>query len=143
MKKFSLILILMMLLSCEDLVEQTYKFNVKNETENELYFYIDDKYPDTTITTVNVTNKIIPMSTFRLGLFKAQIEFFEEATNDTLSFYFISKETVSNFDWNEIRNEYLILKRYDVSFDDFQTIDFEIVYPPTVEMENIRMYPTE
>ncbi|AXO78893.1 hypothetical protein DZC78_00310 [Olleya aquimaris] len=107
MKKSSLILMLIVLLSCEDLVEQTYKFNVKNETENELYFYIDDKYPDTTLTTENFTNKIVPMSTFRLGLFKAQDEFFEEAINDTLSFYFISKETVSNFDWNEIQTNIL------------------------------------
>ena len=124
-------------------MEKTYKFNIKNQSENELYFYIDSKYPDTTITVENTTNRILPMSTFRLGGFRTQNKKFEEAVNDTLSFFFIAKETLENNYWSEIKTNYLILKRYDVSYNDFESVDFEIVYPPTIEMENIRMYPTE
>ncbi|WP_179009661.1 hypothetical protein [Winogradskyella forsetii] len=131
------------LLSCEDLVEQTYKFNIRNESDFELYFTMDYKYPDTTLSAENTTNRILPMSTFRLGGFRTQDKIFDESVNDTLSFFFLTKETIENNEWYEIRSNYLILKRFDVSYDDFQSIDFEIVYPPTIEMENIRMYPTE
>ena len=143
MKKFILIFILITLFSCEELVEQTYKFNVRNESDSELYFTIGYKYPDTTLSTENTTNRILPMSTFRLGGFQTQDKIFDEALNDTLSFFFLTKETIENNEWNEIRSNYLVLKRFDVSYDDFQSLDFEIVYPPTFEMENIRMYPAE
>jgi len=40
-----------------------------------------------------------------------------------------------------IREEYKVLKRYDLSIEDIQLLNYEIPYPPTEVMRGMRMYP--
>ena len=61
--------------------------------------------------------------------------------NDTISFIVYDFEVLENLEWSEIRDEYKILKRYDLSIQDMQMLDYEITYPPTEAMKNIKMYP--
>ena len=61
--------------------------------------------------------------------------------NDTLSVFIFDAEVLENTDWEEIRDNYMILKRYDLSLEDLQKLDFTLYYPPTEEMKDIKMYP--
>ena len=58
-----------------------------------------------------------------------------------MSIYLFDAETVDNTPWETIREEYKVLKRYDLSLEDIQFLDYEISYPPTEQMKDMRMYP--
>ena len=54
--------------------------------------------------------------------------FFEWLPNDTLSVYIFHSDSLEYYSWDEIRDKYMILKRYDISLDDWKRMDYEIVY---------------
>ena len=54
--------------------------------------------------------------------------FFEWLPNDTLSVYIFHSDSLEYYPWDEIRDKYMILKRYDLSLDDVRRMDYEIVY---------------
>lgn len=60
---------------------------------------------------------------------------------DTLSIFIFSYDTLRKYDWETIRKEYKILKRYDLSLPDLRNLNWKVVYPPTREMENIKQFP--
>lgn len=62
---------------------------------------------------------------------------------DTLSLFIINTDTLAKYSWSQIRNDYNILKRYDLSLGDLQRLDFEVTYPPDTSMEGVQMYPPE
>ena len=61
--------------------------------------------------------------------------------NDTMSVFIFDSEILENIEWKEIRDNYMILKRYDLSLEDLQKLDFTLYYPPTEAMKDIKMYP--
>ena len=44
-------------------------------------------------------------------------------------FYVFSVDTLEKYSWEEIREGYKILKRYDLSMDDLDSLDWTITYP--------------
>lgn len=60
---------------------------------------------------------------------------------DTVSFFFIDSDTVSQHSWQEIAEKNLILQRYDLSISDVEWLDNQITYPPTPKMSGMKMYP--
>jgi len=77
-------------------------------------------------------------------------ELFEEhLPADTLSIYIFHADTIANQSWDRIRDEYMVLKRYDLSLEDIKSLDKAdrgipqrtITYPPSEEMDDMRMYP--
>ena len=58
-----------------------------------------------------------------------------------MSVFIFDSEILENIEWKEIRDNYMILKRYDLSLEDLQKLDFTLYYPPTEEMKDIKMYP--
>ena len=76
-----------------------------------------------------------------VGGFGKVEEIFKYLPKDTLSVYFFHPDTLAKYPWETIRKEYNILKRYDLSIEDMQLLDYEIAYPPTEMMKDIKMYP--
>jgi len=60
---------------------------------------------------------------------------------DTLSFFFFDADIIERYDWQIIRDNYMILVRYDFSQKDLQKLKWRIYYPPTEEMKDMKMYP--
>jgi len=60
---------------------------------------------------------------------------------DTLSFFILSPDTILKYGWEDVRKNYRILKRYDLSYSDVESLDFKIYYPPTQAMKHMKMYP--
>ena len=61
--------------------------------------------------------------------------------NDTMSVFIFDAKVLDTYSWEEIRDNYMILKRYDLSLEDLQKLDFTLYYPPTEAMKDIKMYP--
>ncbi|MCL2417576.1 MAG: hypothetical protein FWD02_06585 [Bacteroidales bacterium] len=49
--------------------------------------------------------------------------------------------TLKKYTWEEIREGYKILKRYDISWQEMEELNGMIFYPPTEAMRHIRQYP--
>jgi hypothetical protein len=60
---------------------------------------------------------------------------------DTLSFFIFDYEIIERYDWQTIRDNYMILVRYDFSHADLKKLKWNIYYPPTEEMKDMKMYP--
>lgn len=146
MKTNTLIFISALLfISCEN-PTQTYKFRIINNSEKALYFdrSVSDRYkvyPDTLISETKVQLRVSPHTTSYQGGLISTEEVFKKYSIDTLSIYFFDADIVDNYSWETIREEYKILKRYDLSIEDIQLLDYEIPYPPTEVMKGMRMYP--
>lgn len=56
-------------------------------------------------------------------------DFFKELPYDTLSVFIFHTDTLNKYSWAEVRDSYMILKRYDLSLDDLKQNDFTITYP--------------
>jgi hypothetical protein len=53
----------------------------------------------------------------------------DEHNGQIYHYFFLDKEVVDTVPWDTIRSKYLILKRYDVSFDDMEKMNWTITYP--------------
>jgi hypothetical protein len=58
---------------------------------------------------------------------------------DTIRIFILSIDTVNKYQWEQIRQDYNILKRYDITLNELETTN--IYYPPNDNMKNIKMYP--
>lgn len=54
---------------------------------------------------------------------------FSELDNKIMMVYIFSKDTIDNIPWEEIVDQKLVLKRYDLTFDDLEDLDWTITYP--------------
>ena len=60
---------------------------------------------------------------------------------DTMSIFIISKNAVDKYGWEDVRENYRILERYDLSTDEVILMNYTIPYPPQPFMRNMKMYP--
>lgn len=59
---------------------------------------------------------------------------------DVLPFFIFSSKVLDSLPWDTIRNQYLILQRYDLSVFDADHIG-TLVFPPDSTMKHIHMWP--
>ena len=129
-------------------VETYYFINIKNNSNHQICFFkafpysYFNVYPDTILHKKESDfPKIEASHSQNIGGTRSWESKFEEIPSDTLSFYFFHPDTLAKYPWETIRKDYNILKRYDLSIQDIQLLDYEIVYPPTEAMEKMKMYP--
>ena len=58
-----------------------------------------------------------------------------------LMIFVFDAEIVENTPWEIVSKDYLVLKRYDVTLEDLQRLDWKITYPPTEAMKDMKMWP--
>lgn len=108
-------------------------------------YAIDPLYPDTTLPTQKTTTvgHILPDETkaifIRNALWKNIYEV--KADRDTISFFIYDVDTLNKYPRETIREQYMILKRYDLSFYDLQKLNYTLYYPPTEAMRDMKMWP--
>ncbi|GAB6013451.1 hypothetical protein [Viscerimonas tarda] len=100
-------------------------------------------YPDTSL--ISEEAKYLLQNTIKENYRKFEILPLEWCYNnyktDTLCLYIFSTDTIAKYDWETIRREYKILRRYDLSYQDFKMLGNKISYPPSDAMKNIKMWP--
>jgi len=136
-----LLLLLLMLTACPHDHGQSIRF--VNNSDVDVYFYlgaIDRKfggtlYPDTAISEVKAG---IPV---QKGSFRIYHYYEEDIQVDTLCLFIFDADVYNTCSWDEIKNDYKILRRYDLSLQDIKRLNHAIYYPPTAAMQDIKMYP--
>ncbi len=129
-----------------------YSVSMYNKSNHSINVYFNDDenyksiYPDTIITDFRnrLGQKIL--STEKKTLISSSSSTLENmfevsVPNDVLSLFIIHSDTLAKYPWETIRKNYNILKRYDLSIQDIQLLDFTVPYPPTPEMAEMRQYP--
>lgn len=122
--------------TCEKapLVDNGVSIEIRNESNNEIYFYIPDlnnQYPDTTLPTQRPELKSILPNDFFIPFLRSpnSKNYFDHLISDTLSVYFFSKNTYESEDWDVVTQQYLVLKRCDISEAELETNEFTVTYP--------------
>jgi hypothetical protein len=134
MKKiFCGIIMVLIILGCPEQFD--FRLVIVNNSSNPIYVINGDEYHDTEYVYVNYYPGNTPAE-FRIEEFNEIIyetpsggwEHFDES-NDTLAFYFFDADVIETIDWDSIKSNYLILDRYDYTFEDLVNIDWRIEYP--------------
>ena len=130
-----------------------YDVNFRNNTNFVLYDYVafgyaDNKcYPDTSIFFDSPNGHTQPNSYSITTLHRELVDIIRERIpSDTLSIFYFHPDTLQKYTWEEIRQGYKVLRRYDLSIEDIQKLKNkngvpEIPYPPTEVMKDMKMYP--
>ena len=66
---------------------------------------------------------------------------FENTLKDTLRIFIFEEDVLANHTWDEVVDNYLVLRRYDLSLSDLQELNWQISYSPTELMKDMQMYP--
>lgn len=99
-----------------------------NNTDYNLLAYVGlgyggTLYPDTALPSENSTFLI------QYGNQNMNVRSFSSKGIDTFCVFLLHEDTVKKYSWSTIRDEYKILKRYDIAINDLANIDWKITYP--------------
>ena len=67
--------------------------------------------------------------------------FMEKENIDTICVFVFETEVIKQYSWDSIRSSYLVLQRYDLSYEDVAYFNYEICFPPDEKMRHIHMWP--
>jgi hypothetical protein len=118
--------------TCKDIDHWDFKLKITNNSDRIIYFYNSDIYPDTTISfEYNPINSIgyrvnpgVTESNRIRGTWEDKFQYI-----DTLMIFIFDEETLQIVPWDTIQEKYMILKRYDLSLEDLQGMNWTITYP--------------
>lgn len=121
-----------------------YPLFFKNTSNKNLKYAIGRNYPDTIpmVEDIRVVT-IDALSSRSIEWSGVEWKYIYESyyASDTMSLFILSCDTLAKYSWDQIREDYNILVRYDLSLKDLYKLDFRIVYPPNETMKNMKMYP--
>lgn len=88
-------------------------------------------YPDTLLPVSNqyIITEIKPGSKYIYDSGIEWEEIYSKLPQDTMSVFIFHTDTLKNDSWEEIRGNYKVLKRYDLSLDDLKRMNWTITYP--------------
>ncbi len=116
-------------------VDKFYTIIVTNNSSKKIRVYLADEnaskqYPDTALPTSKPALQ---------NMGKGESCYFDSKTSweenlkklpsDTLSVYFISNDDYENEQWDSLRINYKILKRFDLSIENLKSNNYNISYP--------------
>jgi hypothetical protein len=140
MKKTSFLFILssvLLFMGCPDRIDNTFDSNiiiVNNANYDILIDIVFDKYPDKTL---YKSSPFSDTTQYRLSLIRSKsqgsnpgawIAGFERNQTPVMLFLF-SRDTVDKVPWEKIRNEYKVLRRYDLTKAKLDSLNWTISYP--------------
>ena len=148
--------VLLLFSQCEKFpMDRKYSLFLKNNSGDSLFCYIAlgvgkganaPLYPDTLLEKIVIDydygvigveeNAILHESSVKWK------SYFQELPQDTLSIYLFSLDTLKSNTWEDVQAGYKILKRYDLSLEDLEYLDYKLSYPPDAKMSGVKMYPT-
>lgn len=132
--KMNVLIILLTLcgVSCGDFekfVDHAYSIRVQNNSKDTILYYKNYNYPDTSIDQKEPELTRINPNDYSQIYSKKEWEDVLIPPKDTLSLFIFCKDTIDKYNWSEIKINYKILKRYDLSLDDLKSQKWVITYP--------------
>ena len=122
--------------SCAPLaMDYRIRFSIENEADHPIGFYVAEGEdgvccPDS----LPLTNEGVVYDTREQmwsGIeahFRTWEQYFENLPCDTLSIFIFHTDTLNKYSWEEVRDGYKILRRYDLGIEDIKQMG-RIVYP--------------
>jgi len=103
-----------------------------NNSNKSIYYYYGSQYPDTILPYYSQFKsgdnyKIEKFSSGDVG-FRSCVEG-KFSIAKTISYILFDAQTIDTTPWDTVRAKYLILKRYDLSLEDLQRMNWTITYP--------------
>ena len=137
-----LIIVLLIFTSCPNKDVRNLGFDFRNNSDRDVWIYLGvvsrefggSLYPDTAISLVRAGRPV------KIGK-RYGYEYRAYKGVDTLCLFIYDADTFNTCSWGEISEKYKILKRYDLSEQDFKFLKYNITYPPDDRMKDIKMYP--
>ena len=112
---------------CDKLADHVYSIKIQNNTTDTIQFYASYAYPDTTI--INEKPRLKMAYPSKYSYWDSKDKWADVLPKDTIIVFILSKDTVDTYSWEDIRSEYNILKRYDLSISDLESQNWTITYP--------------
>lgn len=137
MKKNIIVLLILsffVIYSCE-LIHGSfdYRMTIINNSNNKIYFWKYFTYPDTAVGEFRpdpLMDFVNPKSSNDLPtMTRWELIFEKNLPSDTLILFIFDAEVLETTPWDTIQANYMILKRYDLSYDDLVRLDWTITYP--------------
>jgi len=108
------------------------KMKIINNSSSGIYYNDSYMYPDTTLRIDDNPSSLSRLllspgetvSNPRRGSWEGVFE-----NIDTLMIFIFDEATVKTVPWDTIRKNYMILKRYDLSYEDLVKMEWRVVYP--------------
>ncbi|MCB9227688.1 MAG: hypothetical protein H6578_11045 [Chitinophagales bacterium] len=135
---FPLLLVSLFLLACPDREDpDDSAIVIKNNSPIDIIYTLDFQNPtDTLVSNLpfplipnNNTNHLLITSNSVLDIPGAWIYWFEEKSPQILMLYFFNKDTIEQVSWERIEAENLIEKRYDLTLEILDSLNWTITYP--------------
>ena len=126
---------------------RNYPISVYNYTDhdiNVLLSYGNPLYPDTLLPDRYYfldMRAVKPSSIIHYSNDLTYKKFAQQYNSDTIIIFIFHSDTLSKYTWDEVREGYKILKRYDVCWQEMEALKGKICYPPTEAEQGIRQYP--
>ena len=110
-----------------------YRLKVINNSNRSIYAAYSQEYPDTTIVFSAApfySNpwKAYPSETITLGRGGSWEDAFKERIQQKLIIFIFDASIADKTPWDTIKMNYLILKRYDLTMKELDSLDFKVIY---------------
>lgn len=120
---------MILLTSCAPPDIQHY-FKIINNSNYSISYYVGNSYPDTVIVQSKPDLKIIQAnSSIKESHWGTWEERYNETKEGKISVFIFNTDTLSKYCWEEIRDKYMILHRFDLGLKDMERCEFTITYP--------------
>ena len=132
-----LILLAIVFVGCCPLaMDYQIKLDIINEADHSIGYYVADGNPDGICNPESLpdTNERVvydikmEMGSGVLAHCRSWEQYFENLPCDTLSIFIFHTDTLNKYSWEEVRDGYKILRRYDFGKEDLENLH-ELVYP--------------
>jgi hypothetical protein len=141
---FSTIILLLLLGSCEKLIPVYYTIRVRNNSNQAIYYYAEYILPDTmlSINKPRWLGKVNPGGKDEFYDNDVNDEKFKRMENERITLFVLDKNVVDTYEWEYIRENNMILRRYEFLIKELYADNGRnVFYPPDERMKDIRMYP--
>ena len=109
-----------------------HRITINNNSNKSIYYYNGSQYPDTILT---FYSQFKSGDVFSIEKFSSKDALYNGCIEGILyqfkkiSFTLFDAQTIDTTPWDTVRAKYLILKRYDLSLEDLQRMNWTITYP--------------
>jgi hypothetical protein len=120
------------LISCESKYYD-YRLKILNNSNNYIYADFYRSYPDTTLSINShfggLDHKVSPNGEITLARGGSWERAFQDDIQQKLLIFIFDAKIIENIPWDTIRNKYLVLKRYELTLKDLDSLNFKVSYP--------------
>jgi hypothetical protein len=126
--------IMLLTANCKEIMESKDVISVVNNTNDDVQVILANSYdmniyPDTMLPISKPILRIVRANNYRDFDCSNWAESINRLPSDTLSVYIFDSDTINAYEWSEIAAGYKILKRYDLSVQDLDSMNWTITYP--------------